>query len=252
MKKVLIVSPHLDDAVLSCGDLINKLINKSYKVDVITVFSKDEKKENLSNAAKKFHNNCFLPSNPMVERKKEDKKAHDYLKCKSYYMDFLECLYRKHNNKHLYPNLDNIYHLEKDDKKIISDIEKELIKIVNNYDIILAPLGLGGHADHIACNKAINNIRNSIKGKLYFYEEVAYVCYYYRENKKSNWGEGLSNTLIKISDKDFNKKIESILMYRSQLRILWSDYNQMYNDLDSFSKKYDKNRSIRLWYYEDL
>jgi LmbE family N-acetylglucosaminyl deacetylase len=252
MKKVLIVSPHLDDAVLSCGDLINKLINDNNIVDVITVFSKDEKKENLSDAAKKFHSNCFLPSNPMIERKKEDRKAHNYLKCKSHYMDYLECLYRKHDNKHLYPDLNNIYHLEDNDKKIIKDVEKSLSKIINNYDIILAPLGLGGHADHLVCNKAINNIKNIIKGKLYFYEEVAYVCYYYRDNEKSNWGKGLKNMLIEIRDDNFNKKINSILMYRSQLNILWSDYNQMYNDLDSFSKKYDKNRSVRLWYYEDL
>ena len=252
MKKVLIISPHLDDAVLSCGDLIDKLVNEKYSVDVITIFSKEMKKSQLSSAAIKFHNNCFLPDNPMKQRKQEDKLAHEYLKCNSYYMELPECLYRKYKTKFLYPDLDNIYHLDKDDSKIIKKIEKGLIKIINNYDYILAPLGLGGHADHIASNKAVNNIMQEIKGKLYFYEEVAYVCYYYRENSVSNWGESLKYKLIELSEQNFNNKIQSILLYRSQLNILWNNYEQMYNDLDVFSKKYSKKRSIRLWYYENI
>jgi len=252
MKKILIISPHLDDAVLSCGDLIDKLVKEKNNVDVITVFSKEMKKNDLSEAAIRFHNNCFLPVNPMKHRKEEDKLAHEYLKCNSLYLDLPECLYRKHNNKFLYPDLDNIYHLEEDDSKIIKEIENRLIKIINNYDYILCPLGLGGHADHIACNKAVNNIIPKIKGQLYFYEEVAYVCYYYRENSKSNWGDNLKNKLVELSEQNFNNKIKSILLYRSQLNILWSNYEQMYNDLNTFSKKYSKKRCIRLWYYENI
>lgn len=38
MRKILILFPHLDDAVLSCGDLIYKYVKMSYTVDVLTVF----------------------------------------------------------------------------------------------------------------------------------------------------------------------------------------------------------------------
>ena len=252
MKNVLIISPHLDDAVLSCGDLIDKFIDDKYNVDILTIFSKDVNKKDLSNAAIKFHSNCFLPNNPMKYRKIEDKKAHKYLKCNSFYLNKLECLYRKKNNKFLYPNLDEIYHFEKEDTEIVETLEKELSKIINSYDIVLAPLGLGNHADHLVCNKAINNIKNKIKNELYFYEEVAYVCYYYRKNAISNWGDNLNSKIIKLSDKNFTKKINSILFYKSQLNILWNNYNQMYKDLEILSKKYDCERSIRLWYYENL
>ena len=250
MKKILIISPHLDDAVLSCGDLIHKLICERNIVDVVTVFSKDA--DSLSSAAIKFHSNCFLPVNPMKYRKEEDVKAHRYLKCRSIYLDLLECLYRKNNNEFLYPDLDNIYHLEEKDINIIKIVEKELLKIVNNYDIVLSPMGLGNHADHLVCNKAINNVKSQINSQLYFYEEVAYVCYYYREHDKSNWGEGLNYKLIGLSEEDYKNKIASILLYRSQLNILWNNYEQMYNDLNHLSYKYSKNRSIRLWYYENI
>ncbi len=250
MKKILIISPHLDDAVLSCGDLIHKLNSEGNIIDVVTVFSKDA--SDLSSSAIRFHYNCFLPNMPMKHRKIEDKKAHKLLNCGSIYLNLLECLYRKNNNEFLYPDLDNIYHLEKKDTKIIKTVEEKLLKIVNNYDIVLCPMGLGGHADHLVCNKAVNNIKKQINGKLFFYEEVAYVCYYYREHIKSNWGDGLSYKLIELSEDDFNSKINGILLYRSQLNILWSNYEQMYNDLDIFSRKYSNNRSIRLWYYESI
>lgn len=250
MKKVLIISPHLDDAVLSCGDLIHKLHNEDNIIDVVTVFSRDAKF--LSSAAIRFHSNCFLPNTPMKHRKQEDKKAHKLLHCGSMYLNLLECLYRKNNNEFLYPDLDNIYHLEDNDKYIIKCVEKKLLKIINNYDIVLAPMGLGGHADHLVCNKAINNIRSQINGELYFYEEVAYVCYYYREYDKSNWGDGFNYKLIELSEEDYISKINAILLYRSQLNILWNNYEQMYDDLDIFSHKYSKNRSIRLWYYENI
>lgn len=60
MTKILIISPHLDDAVLSCGDLINKYVKEGYQVDVLTIFSGSVDENSLSDAAKQFHNNCFF------------------------------------------------------------------------------------------------------------------------------------------------------------------------------------------------
>lgn len=253
MKKILIISPHLDDAVLSCGDLIDKFIQEKNIVDVVTIFSGKQSPKNLSSAAIKFHNNCFLDENAMDFRKLEDNCAHNFLKCGSLYFDYKECLYRKDKKGFIYPDLDKIYHLNYErDKNCILKLSKDILNIINNYDEVYAPLGLGNHADHLLVNNAIQNVRKQIVGKLYFYEEVAYVCYYYREHDDSNWGENLKCKIINLSNKNYKKKIEAILMYRSQLNILWKNYSQMISDLDKLSLKYKENRrSIRLWYYDD-
>lgn len=47
-------------------------------------------------------------------------------------------------------------------------------------------MGLGEHADHLMTNESIKLVDGNFE--LYFYEEVAYVCYYYRDNILSNWG----------------------------------------------------------------
>lgn len=253
MKKILVVSPHLDDAVLSCGDLIDKYVKENNTVDVITVFSGKPQKNNVSSAAKKFHDNCFLGIDAMKYRKKEDIKAHKLLKCHSLYLNFKECLYRSDKLGFIYPNLDDIYHLEIDrEQENIKELSKRLLAIINNYDEIYAPLGLGNHADHLLVNLAINKIRKQLKGKLFFYEEVAYVCYYYRNNNDSNWGKGLKSKIITLSNDNYSNKISAILLYRSQLNILWSDMSQMISDLDTLSFKYNKcKHSMRIWYYED-
>lgn len=252
MERVLIISPHLDDAVLSCGDLIAKLIEEGKRVDVLTIFSGLIEKESLSPAALKFHSNCFLDEKAMTHRKKEDKKAHKLLKCNSLYLNMPECLYRSDSNGHLYPDLNNIYYLDDRDNITIYELSKKLLKYVNNYEVILCPLGLGSHADHLVTNYAINSIKEKTTGKLYFYEDVAYVCYYYRENEKSNWGGKLLYKIIEISEKNFQKKIDSVLIYRSQLNILWENYFQLYDDLNRLSKKYGSGRGVRIWYYDNI
>ena len=252
MKKILVISPHLDDAVLSLEDLINKYVKEGNKIDVLTVFSGKVPRNELSDAAKEFHSNCFLDENSMLYRKEEDKKSHDLLGINSYYLDLPECLYRKDENGFIYPDLSNIYHLEDSDKDIVDTLYNKLKEYVYNYDEVYAPMGLGGHADHLAVNKAINMIYKENKFNLFFYEEVAYVCYYYRDNSESNWGEGLKSKLIEISEEEFNKGIEAILVYRSQLNILWRNYFQFINDMNGFSLKYSSDkRTKRLWYYED-
>lgn len=253
MKKILILSPHLDDAVLSCGDLIDKYVKKNYNVDILTIFSKNVDDSKLSDAAKIFHSNCFIRHDAMEYRKQEDKNAGMFLKCNNFYLDFKECLYRRDKKGFLYPNLNNIYHLEsKREQKNLDKLIKKLKKLINDYDTVIAPLGLGNHADHLIVNYAINCLRNEIKGQLLFYEEVAYVCYYYRDNKISNWGSNMKYKLIEVCDSNFDKKINAILLYRSQLNILWNNYNQMLCDLEKLSLKYSNKRTIRLWYYENI
>ena len=250
MSRILILSPHLDDSVLSCGDLIYKYVNNGDIVDVLTIFSGSEKKENLSLAAKQFHSNCFLDENAMLERKKEDLQAHKLLGCNSLYLDKLECLYRKDEKGYLYPDLNNIYHLEYDREiQNINEISKEIEKIANNYDVVYAPMGLGNHADHILVNMAAK--KANIKCDLYYYEEVAYVCHYYRDDKESDWGKGMLYKLVEITDEEYKKKIEAILLYRSQLRILWENRIQFEKDMEDFSYKYGEKRYMRVWYYDN-
>lgn len=248
MAKILVISPHLDDAVLSCGDYINHMVGIGNTVDIITVFSGSVNEKELSFAAQQFHNNCFLLADAMKIRKKEDINAAFFLKTNNYYLDFPECLYRKDDIGNIYPNLKDIYHFENErDQDMLKQVSESLKQSINNYDIILVPLALGNHADHLLVNKAVMRIKTIIKGKVYYYEDVPYTCYYYKNNNVSDWGEKMLSQIIQLSQHDFNQKISAVLYYRSQLNILWSNYKEMLKQLDKLSFKYSDHRAIRLW-----
>jgi LmbE family N-acetylglucosaminyl deacetylase len=219
-------------------------------VDVVTIFSGKPSKTVLSDAAKKFHSSCFLDDDAMSQRKREDKRAQKIIGANPHYLNYKEALYRRYKKENIYPNLEDIYHIDYEkDLEIINKLSLKIEMIIKSYDIVFAPMGLGNHADHLLTNKAILEIKDKINNKLYFYEEVPYACYYYLKNNNSNWGKGMKEKLIYISDEEWNKKIKAIKMYRSQLNIMWKNQIEMLNQLDNISQNYSSRRSIRIWYY---
>lgn len=251
MKKIIFLGPHFDDCVLSCGELINKFIKEGNKVKAVTFFTGFPKANELSDAAKQFHSNCFLEDDSMLFRQQEDYIALGSLKCNLEHLGYYECLYRKNDKgEFLYPDLKNIYHLENYDENLIDEISEVIIKNFKDADIIFAPMGLGNHADHLIINKATIKAKNKLNCELYFYEEVPYVCYYYKNRKKSNWGNGMKSKIIPISKEEWETKVKTIKCYRSQLHILWKNEIQRLQQLRDLTFKYTENHSIRVWYYE--
>lgn len=93
--KYIFLSPHLDDAIFSCGDYISKLTSEGEIVLVITIFSGYPLSQQLQPSAKQFHKLCNLGKYPIEERKKEDRLACERLQCDFRHLSYYECLYRK-------------------------------------------------------------------------------------------------------------------------------------------------------------
>ena len=240
-KKILIVSPHLDDAVLSCGDFISKISNKVI-VDVLTVFSNEYNNNDFSKGIINYHSKCFLPYKSMYHRKSEDLKALKILNCNPIYMDLDECLYRKNNGRFIYPNDKKIYKLSKKDKQYNEKVLKEKFNF-KIYDYIFFPLAIGKHVDHQIINEFGYNLEYT---NIYFYEDVPYICYNkgkYPINFKKKYNLHKS---ININEENFQKKILAILEYKSQHHILWPDYLKMLSDLNKHSMKKNQ-REFRIW-----
>lgn len=253
MKKIIFLGPHFDDCVLSCGELIDKFVEDGNDVCAITFFTGNPDEKDLSDAAKQFHSNCFLDNKSMNFRSNEDIIALNWLNCKYKHLGYYECLYRKnYDGSFLYPNLKEIYHLENYDSNLIKAISKRIEDEVVDADIIFAPMGLGSHADHLILHKAAVMASKKIAGKIYFYEEVPYVCYYYKTRKKSNWGEGMESDLIKVSDKNWQRKIDAIKLYRSQLHILWKNEIQRLKQLQDLTYRYSPEHAVRVWHFKGV
>lgn len=145
MKKVLVISAHLDDAILSAGQFI---AGRGGDVDVFTVFSGVPKSETLLTP---YDKSCGFKSSKqaMLVRRQEDIEACAILNANPIHSDHLDSQYTKQGNFDW-----------------LSDI-KTLIGS-NKYEMVIAPLGLR-HDDHIVI---ANNVSMLNMDNLYFYEDL--------------------------------------------------------------------------------
>ena len=161
----IFLSPHLDDAVASCGGTIAKLIYEREDVEVITLYTREL---DLKTVPKKFHKFAIYE-----QRKKEDKEALDKLSAGLKWLDLEERAYRT-------PRLKRPTDVFKIDLSLglkqfinISEIQAEIDKIFekNPKTKIYSPLGVGNHFDHVEVFLAslMYMVDNAIFDNFFFY-----------------------------------------------------------------------------------
>lgn len=166
-RRCVFVSTHLDDAVLSCGNLITQLTGKA-DVSVASVFTEaGEKPETLS--AKAFLRQCGVRDAQQLfsMRRKEDDTVMRALGFQYQHLGFSDACWRKRTGllsrmlgkiipefAHIYPTYR--FHITKgrvaeEDRNLIDQIEVTVHALASNEKdtIFFFPLGLGKHVDHV-------------------------------------------------------------------------------------------------------
>jgi LmbE family N-acetylglucosaminyl deacetylase len=167
--KVYFISPHLDDAALSCGGLINYLSDKT-SVSVVSVFTAVSSHP-YTLSARAYLRQCKNPDAKKLfdQRKEEDRKIFNLRGVKTIHLDFIDAQWRKKDRlnflerivSRIIPEISHIYPIyrwhvvsgviSKLDKKMIDEIKEALSQIINSdqKSIVFCPLGIGKHVDHI-------------------------------------------------------------------------------------------------------
>lgn len=221
-ERFLFISPHLDDAVLSCGQFLPELAKLKKSVTVVTVFTKASAKT-ISPQAKSFLKKCGAVSAIKFfrNRKKEDTAALHYLHVNSKHLNFIDAAWRLDKDKRpIYAN-ENIQFsgtIKSADKSTVLRIRSQLNKLIanNKQTLLLCPLGIGGHADHVIIKEVIKKI----PGPKLFWED-----YPYNTNKKLV-ADFLSHhkfvhRAFRFYGFDFRKKETAIRLYSSQIKSLF-------------------------------
>lgn len=217
-KKILVLSPHLDDAVLSCCDHILDWIKEGGEVTIITIFT-SFKNNFISKSAQEYINNSGFDSTEDFEkqRKKEDIEAMTRLRVKWKHLDFIDGWFRCMKNKSVYPDQDLFKgKISPLDKLLLEQIRKALTEY-KNFDHIVIPFGIGNHVDHLLITKIVENIFE--KRKLIYYLDNPYA------SNINNWTiVKLIKVLIsKKSIKPISTTKKQILNnYKSQITLLFT------------------------------
>lgn len=219
MRKYVFVSPHFDDAIGSCGCLMQYLVGYGYKVEVLTVFANRPYLESISDFANSIITFCDLIDG-VSERKEENKAACKILGIADINMTFYDAIFRQSFSKTwLYNNFDELFGpVKQSDINLIKSIFDTICKHVSKeLTILFFPTAKGGHVDHVIVNEVGKRLLN-IGYSIFFYDE-----FFYNENHC----EDLTLNLYKMefSSEMLNKKIIAMECYKSQHKILFKDGN---------------------------
>ena len=147
---VLAVSPHLDDAVLSAGATLGALAAAGVPVVVCTVFAGDPAGP-LTDAARRFHGECGLGTDPVGRRRDEDHAAAAALGLVVRHLSFPDAVYRRIGGRPLCWRPRALFRAEPaDEPDLLSAVATALRAVLDQVRpaLVLTCAGVGGHVDH--------------------------------------------------------------------------------------------------------
>jgi LmbE family N-acetylglucosaminyl deacetylase len=236
----LFLSPHLDDAVLSCGGLIHQLVQRGESVRILTVMAGDPPDPlPHSPIVDELHTRWQSGASPVAARREEDRAAAMQLGAEVEHLGIPDCPYRVDDSgKALYPRSEDLFgpvHQADPALQIALELPAEA-------QIAYIPLGVGGHVDH----KVVSVLGQRWYGKvaLLLYEEYPYGGSGGEAARNSPFlTEKLGNSAVQtalaalswpvisqefpLSESDLRAKIEAIGCYKSQISTFWEDLNDM-------------------------
>jgi len=166
-QRCVILSPHLDDAALSCGGLVASIRDKM-SVEIWTIFTRGAWRGPYSPSALWLHGaTCASNARQLyTTRREEDRKACRLLGARARHFRWMDAPYRKdRNGNFLYPGTLGL-DLHPDDKRLIDAIAKVLKSDLGKDDSVLVPLSTTGHIDHTIVRMAVE--RAGTKSTVYY------------------------------------------------------------------------------------
>jgi LmbE family N-acetylglucosaminyl deacetylase len=228
-KKCLILSPHYDDAALSCADYISYLQKQNYQVYVCNVFTTFQSLNNPPHTLRYLKNSGTTSVAKFQKmRSDEDKTATKIMKVKTFNLGFVDGGFRVINSSPIYPSSKKLFSglPHQQDQPILSTLVKLFSFLEPKFDLWICPLGIGGHADHILVKKAAQKVIQ--KQRIQFYVDMPYGL------QPKNWLSLQTTKLISMKKKlipQSGNKRTTIKAYKSQVPVLFSDGIPNYREM---------------------
>lgn len=163
MRKVLFISPHADDAILSCGAYIAWLTSNGCEVTIATVFTSSG--TDVSSEIQEHYN----------LRKADDERSAAILGAKTMHLNFIDAPHRN-NAYHNFSTILFHHQLPAAELFLVKAIRSRLNDLITELqpEQVFFPLGVGGHIDHHIIFESSNRYEEINGYTLAYYEEQPY------------------------------------------------------------------------------
>jgi LmbE family N-acetylglucosaminyl deacetylase len=224
------LSPHLDDAILSCGGVIHRQVSSGDLVLIASICAGDPPQELHSAYVEWMHTKWESGAAPIAVRREEDREACERLGAGYLHLPIADAIYRMgESNKPLYDSDEAIFGpLHPSDEKLIGDLECQLQQACPKDARIYIPMAYGGHVDHCLTRLAAANLD---RAKAY-YRELPYAIRGKQVPESLPLPEGREE-LIWLNSMELAKWAEAVKDYRSQLSTFWVEEDQIQAELSA-------------------
>ncbi len=235
------LSPHFDDAVLSCGGLIHEQTRQGLTAEIWTILAGDPPPGALSEFAQQSHALWGVNSGEdmVAMRRAEDEAAAAIVGADLVHFELPDCIYRRSSaGEVLYPET-VMTSPHPSERRFPIRIANALRSELRLDDVLVCPLSLGGHVDHILVRRAAE----SLKRPLLYYADVPYVLNYPQTLAPAI--RALESQLYQVSEIGLKAWLEGVSAYRSQVGSLYKgDLGTLY---DAIRLYWGAEGGIRLW-----
>jgi LmbE family N-acetylglucosaminyl deacetylase len=174
MYHAIYLSPHLDDAALSCGGQIAQRTAVGQHVLIVTIMAGEPPGEGLTGYAQELHGRWQLAHNAVAVRRAEDVAACRILGADFQHWAVPDCIYRLNpaDGRPLYTDWAQITGgIHEAERPLLDTLAQQLAQLPA-CDQVIVPLGVGQHVDHLITRQAAERC---FQETLTYYEDYPYV-----------------------------------------------------------------------------
>jgi len=236
------LSPHLDDAVLSCGALIWEQTHAGQQVSIWTLCAGDPPPGPLSTFAQSLHQRWQVGREAMAERRREDIMACKLVGAEYRHFQIPDCIYRKdpQRGEYLYSSEAALFGpLHPAEADLVNSVYKMLAQSLPPQYELVCPLTLGGHVDHRLTRQAAELLNRP----MFYYADFPYI-----QDQEAGLEEqaiqAQESKLFPISSSGQRAWEQAVAAYQSQISTFWSGAAEMQAALRAYARR---ESGMRLW-----
>lgn len=241
----IILSPHLDDAALSCGGLCIQQTENHQRVLIVTFMAGDPPQSPFSSFAQQIHTRWELANQIVTQRRHEDRAACRLMGADFFHGDIPDAIYRHAgdlayfytSNQQLFGQVHQV-----DAANTITKLMRLMARLPP-ADQLIAPLTVGNHVDHQLVRQAAENYFGEV---LLYYEDFPYVqtadaLLTVIGNDRLNW----KDETVRLNEDTLSKKAEAIAAFASQISTFFSNRADIDIQIKAYAEKVGGERYWR-------
>lgn len=227
----IFLSPHLDDAVLSCGGMIWQQVQAGSRVEIWTICAGEAPAGPRTAFAAGLEERWQTGTDPIASRQAEDRAACARLGAQAMHFDLPDCIYRRlPDGRALVNGEEDLWQpLPAGEQPLVEQLADQIAGRLPRRCRLAAPLSLGNHIDH----RLVRAVALRLGRAVHFYADFPYAVHADVDPRSfidRNW----RRERFDISKPALEAWQDAITCYASQISSFWSGLDEMHASLAEY------------------